>query len=151
MRASPHSPSRGSSLSSSWDGPSPAQWKKTCCKLFFKSLTGVKLFGHFLLHLNLFDRVSCNLSVVGCCEHCRVGRRGKGWRGQGGRQHGRGQRGLDLKDEKNHCDVPSVVVHTYHTIIGEKQYLPMLRLVERTQDSNDMLCSRHPEIVGWIR
>ena len=100
MRASPHSPSRGSSLSSSWDGPSPAQWKKTCCKLFFKSLTGVKLFGHFLLHLNLFDRVSCNLSVVGCCEHCRVGRRGKGWRGQGGRQHGRGQRGLDLKDEQ---------------------------------------------------
>ena len=100
MRASPHSPSRGSSLSSSWDGSSPAQWKNTCCKLFFKSLTGVKLFGHFLLHLNLFDRVSCNLSVVGCCEHCRVGRRGKGWRGQGGRQHGQGQRGLDLKDEK---------------------------------------------------
>ena len=52
---------------------------------------------------------------------------------------------------KNHWNVAIGIVYANNTTIGEKQNLPMLRLVERTQDSIDILCSRHPEIVGWIR
>ena len=50
---------------------------------------------------HLVNGVSCNLSVVGCCEDCWVGRGGEGGRGQRGRQHGRGQGGLDLNDDES--------------------------------------------------